>query len=153
MLAWRGLRRGGLRNRERQPGIPARGTVDGVELAIGPQAQKAFQVSHRENISDLRTGTEHACSEPAQNRALAAVIGNLLKGITGHADEKLLREEVRGAPVEMEIDAALVLGVRILEIIGQAGDAGKFIPGRRIEIGVAAAGVDRAMTNAILANC
>src|SRR6185437_14544465 len=118
MLVRCGVRWSGLRNRERQPGIPPGGTVGRIEFAVGSQTQKALHVSHGENISDLRTGAEYARSESAQNRILAEIVGYLLKGVTGHADEKLLREEVRGAPVEMEIDAALILGVGVLEIVG-----------------------------------
>ena len=55
---------------------------------------------------------------------------------------------MRGAPIKVKIDAALVLGVGVLEIIGQAGDARKFIPGGRIKICVAATGIDRAVANA-----
>ena len=50
---------------------------------------------------------------------------------SGNADEKLLGEVVRCAPVEVEIDAALVLGVGIPEIVGKAGDARDFVSCRR----------------------
>src|SRR3984957_21354013 len=79
---------------------------------------------------------------------MARVVCNLLKGITGDPNEELLREEVRGAPVKVEIDAALVLGIGVFEIVGQAGDAREFIPGGWIEVCVAVAGVDRAMAEA-----
>ena len=64
------------------------------------------------------------------------------------ADEKLLREEVRRAPVEVEIDPVTVLRAGVLEVVGKAGNAREFVSGCRIEISVAAAGVDRAMTDA-----
>src|SRR5882757_10582875 len=115
----RRLRRG-LRDRERQPGVPARRPVGGVELAIALQAEKCLVVPNRKNISKLRADAENARAEAAEHRRLAEVIGDLLVGIADEADEHLLRQEVRHAPVEMEIDAALLLRVRILEIVGKA---------------------------------
>jgi hypothetical protein len=38
----------------------------------------------------------------------------------------------------VEIDPALVIGVGVFEIIGEAGDGREFIAGLRIEIGIAA---------------
>jgi hypothetical protein len=54
---------------------------------------------------------------------------------------------MRGAPVEMEIDAVAVLRVGIFEIVGEAGRGRKFVGGRRIEIGVGAAEADRAVAD------
>ena len=54
---------------------------------------------------------------------------------------------MRGAPVEMEIDAVAVLRVGIFEIVGEAGRGRKFVAGRRIEIGVGAAEADRAVAD------
>jgi len=71
----------------------------------------------------------------------------LLISITRKADEKLLGQEMRRAPVEVEIDTVSILRVRILEIVGEAGRSRKFVAGRRIEIGVGAAGIDRAVAN------
>ena len=80
----------------------------------------------REDISELRTDAENARAEAAEHRRLAEVVGDLLVGIADEADEDLLGQELRHAPVEMEIDAALVLRVGILEIVGEAADAGEF---------------------------
>ena len=48
----------------------------------------------------------------------------------------------------MEVDTALVLRIRILEIVGEAGGGRKFVSARWIEIGIGAAGIDRAVTDA-----
>src|SRR4051794_11797210 len=42
MLGWLRLGRGGLRNRERQPGIPARRTIGRIEFAVGLKPRKPF---------------------------------------------------------------------------------------------------------------
>ena len=47
----------------------------------------------------------------------------------------------------MPVDAILVIGAWIYEIVCEADHGGEFVPGLRIEIGVAAAAVDRAMTD------
>jgi hypothetical protein len=69
----------------------------------------------------------------------------LLIGISDKTNKDLLRKKLRRAPIEMEIDAALNLRIRILEVIGVAGDARNSCR-HRIEIGVAAAAIDGAVT-------
>ena len=49
------------------------------------------------------------------------------------------------APIEVHVDAVLILRRWIEEIVGEAENAGKFVTGLRIEIGVAGAGVDCAV--------
>jgi hypothetical protein len=48
----------------------------------------------------------------------------------------------------MEIDAALVLGIGVLEIVGEAADAREFHARRGVQVGVAAAEIDRTVTDA-----
>src|ERR1700760_1198737 len=48
----------------------------------------------------------------------------------------------------MHVDAILILRRRIDEIGGEAEHAGKLMPGLRVEIGVAGAGVESAVTDA-----
>ena len=51
-------------------------------------------------------------------------------------------------PVEVHVDAVLVLRRLVLEIVGEAEHRGEFLAGLRIEVGVAAAGIDRAVADA-----
>jgi hypothetical protein len=51
-------------------------------------------------------------------------------------------------PVEVQVDAVLILRRIVDEIVGEAEHAGEFVAGLRIEIGVAAAGVDRGVSDA-----
>src|SRR6516165_4972308 len=46
----------------------------------------------------------------------------------------------------MEINTALVLRERILEVVGKTGDTGKFVSRYRIEIGIASTTIDSAVT-------
>src|SRR5229473_1570850 len=148
MPGWCHRLRRGLQDRECQPGVPARWPVGGVEFAIALHAEKCLVVPNRENISKLRPDAENARAEAAQDRRLSEVISDLLVGIADQADENLFREEMRRAPVEMKIDTALVLRIRILEIVGEAADGGEFISRHGIEISVAAAEIDGAVTDA-----
>src|SRR5438093_204629 len=54
----------------------------------------------------------------------------------------------RRTPVEMEVDATLILRGRVLEVVGEAGDAGKLDTRRRVEVGISGAAVDAAMPDA-----
>src|SRR3954466_5047338 len=137
----------GLGYRESEPGIPARRAVVGIEFAIPLQAEEGLIFSDRKNISDLRAKTEHARPEGAKNRVLAGVVSDLLIGVAYEPNKQLLRHKVRHAPVEMEIDAALIVGIRIYKVVGEAANAGEFIAGRRIKVGVTAAGIDGAVAD------
>src|SRR4029453_3604506 len=99
------------------------------------------------NVAQLRPDAEHARSERADPIAGAAVAGHLLIGIADETDGELLAQELRGGHVEMEIDTALVVGVRVFEVVGEAADGRELVPACRIEVGVAAAPVDRAMAD------
>ena len=91
---------------------------------------------------------EDARFESVEERCRANIVSDLLVGISDHADEELLGQKVRRTPVEMEVDATLILCGRILEIVGEAGDAGKFDTRRRVEVGISGAAVDAAVSDA-----
>src|SRR5512140_78678 len=58
---WRHCTDGGrLRDRKRQPGVPAGRPVGGVELAISLQPDKGLVAADREDISELRADAENA---------------------------------------------------------------------------------------------
>src|SRR6185503_8119050 len=86
--------------------------------------------------------------EAANTVAWTAVATELLVDIAYEANHDLLRQELRCTPVEMHVDAVLILRRSILGIVGEAEHTGEFVAGLRIEIGVAAAGVDRAVSDA-----
>ena len=98
--------------------------------------------------SELRADPNHPRLEAAHSIARAAVATDLLVDIAHQSGLKLLGQELRRAPIEMHVDAVLILGRLIGEIVGEAEHAGEFVPGLGIEVGVAAAGVDRAVPDA-----
>jgi hypothetical protein len=57
----------------------------------------------------------------------------------------MLVHELRRAEIEMGVDAVLIVGVGIFEIIGDAEHCRELASGLRVEIGVAGAAVDRRM--------
>jgi hypothetical protein len=138
----------GRRNGECQPGAPARRPVSSIEIAIGSQAEETLHVAQGKDVSNLRTDAKNTRPESAEKRVLTGIVGDLLIRISGYADENLLRDEMRSTPVEVEIDAVAILRIRILEIVGEAGGGRKFVSARWIEIGIGAAGIDRAVTDA-----
>jgi hypothetical protein len=115
-----------LRDRECQPRVPTRRAIGGVELAIALHTQKCRIVANLENVSKLRADTEDTRAEAAEEGGLAEIVRNLLIGVAHKADKDLLRQELRHAPIKMKIDTALNLRIGILEIVGEAADAGKF---------------------------
>jgi hypothetical protein len=59
---------------------------------------------------------------------LTEVVGNLLIDISDKANKNLLREKLGSPPVDMEIDAVLIIRVVIFEIVGKSGNGREFVP-------------------------
>jgi hypothetical protein len=78
----------------------------------------------------------------------AAVARHLIVEVTDEANLQLLGQELRCAPIEVHIDAILILRRRIDQVVGEAEHSRQFMAGFRIEISVAAARIDRSMSNA-----
>ena len=74
-------------------------------------------LANREEETDLWANAGHAAFEIAKLCAGAAVAGELLKEIAGNPDLDILAHELRCGPVDMEIDAVLVLQVRVDEVV------------------------------------
>jgi len=53
---------------------------------------------------------------------LTGVVGDLLIRVSNQSDKDLFGEKLRGTPVDVKVYAALILPVRILEIVGKARD-------------------------------
>jgi hypothetical protein len=71
----------------------------------------------------------------------------LIIEVADRTDVQALRQELRKSPVEVHVDAILIVRVWVDEIVGEAKDRREFVTGLRIEIGVAATGIDRPMPN------
>src|SRR5579872_1354958 len=134
---------------ESYPGIPAGGPVFASEFPIRLEIEISLQlVAERKDVADLRADADDLRLEATDAIAGSAVAADLLVDIADEADLPLLGEKLRSTPVEVHVDAILVLRRRVDEIVGEAERAGKFMSGLRIEIGVAAAHIDGAMADA-----
>src|SRR5262245_26119875 len=122
------MRRRRRRNRQGEPDVPAFGTVLRAELAVALHIEVSLHVADRKQESELRTDAEHARLEVAE-RARSAVAGELLIRIADQADMDLLGDKLRKAPVDMGIDAVLIVDFDVLEIVGHASDDGEFPAG------------------------
>jgi hypothetical protein len=69
------------------------------EFPIGFQIQVGLNLSDREDVAHLRADADHARLEGAEMVPGAAVGADLLIEIADRADEELLGQELRGAPV------------------------------------------------------
>ena len=52
---------------------------------------------------------------------------------------------MRGRPIQMEVEAASVIRIRIGKVMGEAADGRKFISGSSVEISIAGTQIDGAM--------
>src|SRR5580704_2406579 len=70
-----------------------------------------------------------------------------LSPVSWRSDEPLLREELRRAPVQMEVDAVLVVGIWIDIVVGEASNRRKLVSGLGVEVGVAGAAIERIVSD------
>jgi hypothetical protein len=95
----------------------------GVELPIAFAVHISLIGPERKYITDLRTDADDTRHERADVVATATIPGELVVHVSHRADQQLLGEELRRAPVQMGIDAILIVGIRIDEVVGEAGDS------------------------------
>src|SRR6267142_5879850 len=138
----------GRRDGKGHPRIPAGWPVFRSELAVSLEIEIALHVADRKQEPDLGADANHLGLEAADTVARTAVAAELLVDIAYEANHDLLRQELRCTPVEVHVDAVLILRCSVLEIVGEAEHARKLMACLRIEIGVAAAGGDRAVSDA-----
>src|SRR5262249_25201623 len=95
------------RNDERHPGVPAGGAGFRRELPIALQVEIALHLADREDHADLRADAGHARLHVAEESGLPLVGGELLIEVADEPELHLLGDELRGAPVDVEVDAVL----------------------------------------------
>src|SRR5262249_45988971 len=113
-----GLRRRGG-DRERDPCGPAfRPVLDG-KIPVSLQVEIALiAFGYRDDETDLRTDSNGAGLEWPQLRPRPAIARELLKEITDQSNMDVLAYELRCAPVEVEVDAVLVLQIGVHKAVG-----------------------------------
>src|SRR5262249_51608068 len=132
-------------NRERDVRRPSLQPVAGVELVIASEIEVTFAVRDWKEKPDLRPDSGNARFEFTEPGAGAAVGRQLVVDIADGAEVEFVGEIRRNRPIQVRVDAALVLGVRIDEVVGEPGDRGPFKSNLLVQIGVAGARVCRPM--------
>src|SRR5262245_49394155 len=140
-------------NRNGKPCIPTFGSVLRCEFLEAFKIDIALPLfADREDVANLRSYSSDTCLEAAEAVSGASVTGNLLKPVTRQAELELLGQELRCPPVDVHVDAVLILGVRILEIVGETKRDGEFVPRLLVEVGVGTADVHGVMPDAEVCN-
>jgi hypothetical protein len=123
---------------------------DGLLVESNPPyalVQISLHASNEDDLSDLRAHSKDTRFETAENRVSVGIVQDLIC-ISNEAYEDLLLEKLRSAPIEMKVNAALNLLVRILEIVSKPRNIRKGVSCHRIQIGIAASAIDGTMTEA-----
>ena len=119
-----------------------------VELPVCLQVDIGLQRPRRNDEAKLRPHADDAGLESAEVIAGAAVGRDLFVEIADGADLYLFGQELRRAPIQMPVDAVLVAGAGVDQVIGKAAHRREFVAGLRIKIRVASAEIERAVADA-----
>src|SRR5580704_4882114 len=120
---WRG-RRGLLRKHEAYPGRPSLWPVLRFEIGVCLEVEIGPHVADREKEADLRTKADRHPLEAAELGARTAVGCELLEIIAGNANKHVLADELRSRPIEMGVDAVLILQIGIGKAVGHPAHGG-----------------------------
>src|SRR6516165_3935285 len=101
---------------------------------IRPDVHVSLELAHGDGVTELPTGARNARLKATDPIAGPAIAARLIVEIAHQADLELLGQEPRRAPVQMDVDAALIFGGGIDEVVGQSSHRRKFIPRLLIEI-------------------
>src|SRR5262245_16999354 len=98
-------------------------------------------------MTDLRSHADDPRFEAADSVATPAVARDLVVKVSDEAKLPFLGQELRDAPIKVHVDAVLIVGVRIFEVVSEAERGRELVPGLLIEIAVGTADVDRPVTD------
>src|SRR5262245_13065264 len=140
---WRRLGRGGSKL-NREPRVPAMRPVLGVEFPIALDVDVGLQRTQWDNVAKLRSDADDPRLKTSDPIACAAVTTDFIINVANQSNLKLLGQKLRRTPIEVHVDAALILGRGIDEIVSESEHSRNLVPSLRIEVGVTATGVDRA---------
>ncbi len=87
-----------------------------VKFRVGFLIDIALHATDREKVSDLRTDAGDPRLETADMVAGAAVARQLIVNVADQTNLNLLGHKLRRAPIEVHVDAILILGRRIIKL-------------------------------------
>jgi hypothetical protein len=92
----------------------------GVEFAIAFEIDIRLHCAERDYVPNLGPNTHDPRLETADPVASATVATDLIVNVANYPNLELLGQKLRRAPVEMHINATLILGRWIDKIVGEA---------------------------------
>src|SRR6185436_5107732 len=105
-------------NPEREPDVPAVRPVLGGKFAVTLQVQITLNiVGDGKEIADLRTNARDSRFEIAEPRPGTAIAADLLVQIADEADLNVGFDEDGRAQIQMKIETAAIIRVRIFKIV------------------------------------
>src|SRR5690242_10003974 len=102
---------------ESEPDVPSFGSILGAEFLVAAQVQFELNPAKREVVSELRAHADDLRLERAVSGASTAIGSQLVVEVAGGADINVLGQGIGCAPVQMAINAALVLRQRVHEVV------------------------------------
>jgi hypothetical protein len=118
-----------------------------IEIPVRLQIYISLHRSDWNDETDLRAKPDDTRLKCADAVAGATVGTDLLIETADRPYKYLFGQELRSAPIQVPIDAALVICARIDEVVGLPGYRRKFVAGLRIKVRVAAATIDGTVTD------
>src|SRR4029078_386734 len=113
-----------------------------VRVATQVQITRVSRHGWKEE-TDLWAEGDRSTPVVAELGADTSISGDLLIDIADQPGMNALADKLRGCPVGMEVDAIAIIQRRIGAAEAEAGDHRKLLAGLRVEVGVAATGIDR----------
>ena len=92
-----------------------------IKFTVSLEVQITLVITDWEYVAELRANADDARQEGAHVVAAATVTRELIVDIAHRADEQLLCEKLRCTPIEVEVEAVLILGIGVDVIMGEAG--------------------------------
>src|SRR5215471_5087047 len=112
------------RDIECDPAVPAGGPVLVAEFPVAFEIEITLKlIAQGNDVSELRPRAHHRRLEAAHLVAGAGVATDLLVDVADGTDKNVFLYEFRRAPIEMHVDAVLILGRLIAEIVSEAEHA------------------------------
>jgi hypothetical protein len=98
---------------------------------------KPLRAADRHQVTDLRADADDARLEAGQRGTGPAVANDMVEEIPDGAEEHLFRRKLRSAPIQVEIDAVLVVERLVRKVVGKTDCRREFVAGAWVEVGVA----------------
>lgn len=119
-----------------------------VEFPVRFHIDVGLQRSRRDDETNLRPHANDPGFKGAETISGVAIRRDLFIEITDRADLNLLGQELRGAPIQMPVNAALIVCAGVDKIIREPCYRGEFMTCHGIEIRIASSKIGGSMPDA-----